>query len=324
MHRGYFVRRLVMAFGAVWIALILNFLLIHLMPGDPASRFYADPRVPPEVKQEIIKIFGLDRPLWRQFICYVRNLFCGQFGISYSTQRPVLEVIVERIPWTLSITVIPTITAIVCGIWLGLYAAWKRGKFLDHILRILGTVVSSVPSFWLAMLLIVLLAYWARVFPLMGMVQPGLSFSKNPWVFLGSVAHHATLPMLTLFVLSTPGYALSMRSAVISVLGENYILVAQAKGVPEVRLLFRHILKNAVLPLISMFSQSFVNILTGAILVEQVFSWYGMGLLMVRAAYVRDFPLVQALAFFTIILTIIANFVADLLQAWIDPRIRYG
>jgi len=324
MNRGYFAWRLLMALLAVGAAIVLNFLLIHLMPGDPAHRFYADPRVPPEVKQEIIRMFGLDKPLWTQFLLYVRNVFRGELGISFTTQRPVLQVIAERIPWTLAITLIPTLAAIACGIWLGMWAAWKRGGVTDFLLRTLGTASSSVPSFWLAMLLVMLFAYWARIFPLMGMVKPGLSLSESPWCFIGSVACHAALPMLTLFVISVPGYALAMRNAVISVLGENYILAAQAKGISQTVLLWKHVLKNAVLPLINMFSLSLVGVIGGAVLVEQVFSWYGMGLLMIRAAQARDFPLVQATALITIILTIGANFLTDLVQAWIDPRIRYG
>ena len=324
MNRAYFARRLLLAVLAIGVAVVLNFLLIHLMPGDPAHRFYADPRVPPEVKQEIIRLFGLDKPLWQQFLIYIRNVLRGELGVSYTKQRPVLQVIAERIPWTLAITLIPTFFAIACGIWLGLWTAWKRGGILDFLLRTLGTATSSIPSFWLAMLLVMIFAYWARIFPLMGMVKPGLSLAEAPWAFIGSVAYHAALPMLTLFVLSVPGYALVMRNAVISILGENYILAAQAKGISQTMLLWRHVLKNAVLPLISMFSLSLVGVIGGAVLVEQVFSWYGMGLLMIQAAQARDFPLVQAAALITIVLTIAANFAADLVQAWIDPRIRYG
>ena len=324
MNKSYFIRRSLAALLAIGVAVVLNFLLIHLMPGDPAQRFYADPRVPPEVKEEIIRHFGLDKPVWQQFLAYIRNVFRGNLGVSYSFQRPVLAVIGERIPWTLAITVIPTLLSMAAGIYVGLIAAWHRGKAIDISLRVLGTATSSLPSFWLAMLLIILFAYQFRIFPLMGMVKAGLSFSQNPLIFLGSVAHHAFLPMLTLFLLSTPGYALVMRNAVISILGEYYILAAEGKGVPERQLLFRHVLKNAVLPLISMFTLSFVSVLNGAVLVEQVFSWYGMGLLTVRAAQARDFPLVQAAALISIGLTVTANFLADLVQAWIDPRIRYG
>ena len=324
MNRAYFARRFAMALLAIGVAVVLNFLLIHLMPGDPASRFYADPRVPPEVKQEIIELFGLDKPLWTQFLLYLRNVFRGELGVSFTTQRPVLQVIAERIPWTLAITLIPTLAAITCGIWIGMWAAWRRGGIVDFLLRTLGTAASSIPSFWLAMLLVMIFAYWARIFPLMGMVKPGLSLGEKPLAFIGSVAYHAALPMLTLFVLSVPGYALAMRNAVISILGENYILAAQSKGISQRTLLWRHVLKNAILPLISMFSLSLVGVIGGAVLVEQVFSWYGMGLLMIRAAQARDFPLVQAAALITIVLTVAANFVADLIQAWIDPRIRYG
>lgn len=324
MNRAYFARRFAMALLAIGVAVVLNFLLIHLMPGDPAHRFYADPRVPPEVKDEIIRLFGLDKPLWSQFLLYIRNVFRGELGVSFTTQRPVLQVIAERIPWTLAITLIPTLAAVACGIWVGLWAAWRRGGILDFLLRTLGTAASSIPSFWLAMLLVMVFAYWARIFPLMGMVKPGLSLSERPLAFIGSVAYHAILPMLTLFVLSIPGYAMAMRNAVISILGENYILAAQSKGISQRTLLWRHVLKNAVLPLISMFSLSLVGVIGGAVLVEQVFSWYGMGLLMIRAAQARDFPLVQAAALITIVLTIAANFVTDLVQAWIDPRIRYG
>ncbi len=324
MNRAYFARRFLAALLAICAAVVLNFLLIHLMPGNPAERFYADPRVPPEVKREIIELFGLDKPLWGQFLAYIRNVFRGEFGVSFTSQRPVLRVIAERIPWTLAITLIPTLAAIACGIWVGMWAAWRRGGIVDFALRTLGTAASSVPSFWLAMLLVMVFAYWARIFPLMGMVEPGLSLARDPWAFIGSVARHAALPMLTLFILSVPGYALAMRNAVISVLGEPYILAAQAKGISQARLLWKHVLRNAVIPLISMFSLSLVSVIGGAVLVEQVFSWYGMGLLMVRAAQARDFPLVQAAALITIVLTIAANFVADLVQAWLDPRIRYG
>jgi len=312
-----------MAGFAIMVAVVLNFVLIHLMPGDPAHRFYADPRVPPEIKQEIIQVFGLDKPLWTQFMLYLRNAFRGNFGISYSTQRPVFQVIVERIPWTLAITFLPTLFAMIFGIWIGMYAAWKRGGVLDFCLRTLGTVTSSIPSFWLAMLMLMIFSYWARLFPLMGMVKPGLSLKENPMAFLASVAHHAALPMFTFFIISTPGYALAMRNSVICVLGENYILAAQAKGVSQTRLLWKHVFKNAVLPLINMLSISLTGVIGGALLIEQVFSWYGMGLLMVRMAQARDFPVVQAAALITIVLTIAANFLTDIIQALVDPRIRY-
>lgn len=248
---------------AILVAICLNFALIHVMPGSPARRFYADPRVPPEVKEEIIRSFGFDRPLWEQFFLYLRNVSRGNLGISYTFQRPVLQLILARIPWTLAITVIPTFFSILAGLYIGLIAAWRRGGILDQLLRSLGVAVTSIPSFWFAMLLVMVLAFWGGFFPLQGMVKPGLSFSDAPLAFMGSVAYHAFLPMLTLFILAVPGFALVMRGAVISILGEYYIMAARGRGASETRVLLKHVLKNAILPLISMLSLTIVGIIGG-------------------------------------------------------------
>jgi len=309
---------------AILVAICLNFALIHVMPGSPARRFYADPRVPPEVKEEIIRSFGFDRPLWEQFFLYLRNVSRGNLGISYTFQRPVLQLILARIPWTLAITVIPTFFSILAGLYIGLIAAWRRGGILDQLLRSLGVAVTSIPSFWFAMLLVMVLAFWGGFFPPPGDGKARTFLLRCPI----SIYEKRSLPCF-------PPYAHLVYSGCSWICAGDEGCCHQHLG----RILHHggkgkgsvgdegvaQTCAEECHPTVDQYAfLDHCRNYRGALLVEQVFSWYGMGLLLIRAANARDFPLVQAAALITIIMTITANFFADVLQAHIDPRIRYG
>ncbi len=316
---SYFIRRLILTFITIVLAITVSFILIRALPGNPAERFYGDPRIPEEVKREIKAAFGLDRPVVFQYVMFLKEAVKGNLGISYTYNRPVVSVVLERLPWTLVLTAVPTILSMVASLRIGVYIGCNRGKFVDRLTRYFAFALHSVPTFWFALLLVMLLSYYLDIFPLQGMFDPK---SAGLHRFL-SLLHHATLPWITLFTISVPGFAIYVRNMVVSVLKEDFIRTAKAKGLKESHIRTRHIMRVVIGPLFSMLTLRIAGMIGGAVLIETVFSWKGMGLLVLEASRNSDYPLLQATVIITIITTISANFLADLLQATFDPRVRF-
>lgn len=306
-------------FLTIVIAVTLSFILIRALPGNPAERFYGDPRIPDEVKQEIKAAFGLDKPVLIQYLNFLKQFFRGDLGVSYTYNRKVVRVVLERLPWTLLLTAVPTILSMIASLKIGVYIGCKRNSFSDKVVRYVAFALHSVPTFWFALLLVLLFSFKLQWFPLQGMVAPNVQGYET----VLSILHHASLPWLVLFVINVPGFAIYVRNIVISTLGEEFIITARAKGLTQAQIRKRHILRNALGPLFSMLTLRIAGMLGGAVLIETIFSWKGMGLLVLEASRNSDYPLLQATVLITIVSVILANFLADLLQATFDPRVRF-
>ncbi|HPE68866.1 MAG TPA: ABC transporter permease [Thermotogota bacterium] len=321
MSLSYLVRRLLLMLLTIFVALTFSFILIRSLPGDPAERYYGDPRLPQEIKDEIKASFGLDKPVMMQYFIFLGNAFRGDLGVSFTYCQKVVPVIVSRLPWTLILTVIPTILSMLVALNTGVYIAFNRGKFLDRFMRFFAFSLNAIPTFWLALLMVMGLGFYAGWFPLQGMYDPLL---QSGWQRLWSVIQHAFLPWLTLFIISTPAFSIQVRNLALNILGEDFIVTARAKGLVQSEIRRRHVLRNSLGPLFSFLTLRIAGLVGGAVLIETIFSWKGMGLLVLEASRNSDYPLLQATVLMTIVLVIIANFSADLLQAAFDPRVRYG
>jgi peptide/nickel transport system permease protein len=301
--------------------LVLNFFLFRILPGDPARVLTRISRASPTVIKELRAEFGLDRPLPAQFVDYVGDTMRGEFGVSYRYTRPVSEVIGEAVWPTILLLGIATIGATISGIALGMWGAWRRGTAADTTSLGFALVTYAMPEFWLGMLLLLGLSVALGAFPTSFMTTPGVQFDS--WVAQASdVAKHLFLPALTLVLALLGEYALIMRSSVIEVMNEDYVTTARAKGMREALVLRRHVVPNALLPVVTLAALNLGFILSGAITVETVFSWPGLGNLTYDAINANDYPLLQGLFLLFSAAVIAANLVADLLLGVLDPRVR--
>lgn len=304
------------------IILAINFFLPRAMPGNPL-RFLAGEDVgflPPETVQEILAKNGLDKPLPQQFLLYLKNLLRGDLGYSYQMKRPVLEVLWERLPWTLLLTGTSLVLSTLIGVLLGTLAAWYRGRRFDALSLTTFIFLDSTPSFWLGMILIAVFAVNLKLLPIFGAQTPWVTLTG--WAYVVDVLKHLVLPVTTLTLTTISGTFLIMRYSMLQTLGEDYVTTARSKGLPERRVLYRHAMRNALLPVATVFMLNLGFVVSGATVVETVFSYPGLGRLLFEAVLNRDYPLLQG-AFLLITLSVLAaNVVADLLYPLLDPRVR--
>lgn len=303
-------------------AVTLNFFLPRAMPGSPLQ-FLAGEDVAllgPEERDRLLATSGLDRPLVVQYGKYVANLARGDLGHSYQANKPVVTMLLERLPWTLLLTGTALLLSSLFGVIVGALAAWRRGSVLDHTALTTSILLDSVPSFWLGMMLVAFFAVQWKLLPVFG--------AQTPWSNLTGFASvvdilkHLVLPATTLTLISLSGTFLVMRYSMLAVLGEDYVRTARAKGVGERRVLYKHALRNATLPVFTVFMLNLGTLVGGAVVIETVFAYPGLGRLLFEAASNRDYPLMQG-AFLLVTLSILAaNILADVLYPLLDPRVR--
>ncbi len=302
--------------------LLINFALPRAMPGSPLAYLAGEDvgLLTPEQRTEILSRHGLHEPLWKQFALFVHNLTRGDLGHSYRQGRPVAEIIAERLPWTLLLATTALIIQTMLGVWLGARAAWSRGTRLDVWLMSTFMLFRSMPSFWIAMILLAVFGAQLGWFPMFGAFRPWAGHTGPAHIL--DILRHLFLPALSLILLGAAETFMTMRYAMLSVLGENYITVARAKGLAERDVLYRHAGRNALLPVATVFMLSLGFSVSGATVIETVFAYPGLGRLMYEAVLSRDYPVLQA-SFLTITLAVIvANLLADTLYAFLDPRVR--
>lgn len=333
------LRKVAWSVFTIFFVIILNFFLFRVLPGDPARAGIRDPRLKKEAVEMLRVRFGLDKPvincfeslnpiklgdcnvnpLDTQFFIYVRNLMQGELGISYHTNRPVAEILSERLWNTVLLIGAGQILSIIIGVALGIFAAWKARTYLDYGAVAASLVAWSLPTFWLGIILL----FWgsANGLPLAGKATPGMSSMPilQQW---GDIARHMFLPTLTYTIVYMGEYTLIMRSSLVDVLSEDYILTAKAKGLSAFQILKDHALKNAMLPLVTVIAINLGFTVAGAIQIETVFSWPGLGSAIYEAVGRRDFPILQGAFLLIAIAVIIANFLADLTYTWLDPRVQ--
>jgi peptide/nickel transport system permease protein len=304
----------------LFIIVSLNFLLPRLMPGDPVMNilgeeaFYSSPDVLDELKVKL----GLDGPLYTQYFRYLGNLFTGDWGYSFLYMRPVIESIGQHLGWTLALVMPAIIIGAILAAILGSLAAWYRKSRVDIGLSASFLFAYSMPHYWLAMMLLYIFSFLLGWFPL-GTVSSG-GTSSLPYFI--DVLWHMLLPLSVLIVFKASYDFLVVRNSVAAISGEDYILMSKAKGLSQMAVLFRHALRNALAPLLTVTAIQFGAIVSGALLVEIVFSWPGMGTLIYDAISARDYPLIQGAFFIIAVSMLLANLIADLLYAWLDPRTR--
>ncbi len=319
---GFIGRRFLQAVFLVMIVLTITFFLLHLAPGDPMAR-YDHPDISPETVRLMREQLGLDKPVIEQYFRWMRSFLRGDFGISLRYNRPVRSLLAEAIPNTLRLTVAALSLYIILGVILGMVSAVKRHSVFDRVSTVAALFVYSVPSFWLALMLILLFSLKLGMLPSSHMQSIGVSGLSGVSLFFDRVAH-LVLPAIVLGVASAAGMARYMRGSMLDVLREDYIRTARAKGLSEISVYLKHAFRNAAIPVITIIGLSFPFLLGGAVIVEKIFSWPGMGALMVDAIFSRDYPVVLAVNFVVAVMVILGNLLADIGYALLDPRIAAG
>jgi peptide/nickel transport system permease protein len=317
----YLVKRVLYSVPLLLGAITVIFALIHAAPGDPTDYIIGDASVDQEFIDRLRREMGLDQPLFVQLAKYILQVFTGDFGFSFVRNAPVLELILDRLPATLLLMGSQYVIAVALGIYLGVASARRPNSAFDRGVTIFSLAAFAIPLFWLGQMLILILAYNFGWFPIQGMVN--IREGYTGWSYVLDVAHHLVLPVITL---ALPNIALILRltrSSMLEVIGQEYIKVARAKGLAERTVLFKHALRNALLPVVTVVSLGLPTLIAGAVLTETVFAWPGLGRLTFDAIHARDYPLLMGMFIFISVVVIIGNLLADLLYAILDPRIRY-
>ncbi|MCI0141279.1 ABC transporter permease [Arthrobacter bambusae] len=324
----YFLRKTGLFVLTLWAAVTLNFLIPRLQPGDPAEAIVQKlagqaQQVDPEQIRAIRLMLGVpDTSLWNQYWDYLNALVHGNFGLSYGYfPYSVTHMIAEALPYTLTLVGVTQIIAFVAGTGLGAWAAWRRNTKIDSFISLGSTFLSTLPFFWIALMLIYVLANTLHWFPEGGAYSGEIvpAFSSG---FVADLAYHAVLPALALLITGSIGWILGMRNNMVQSLGSDYTRLAVAKGLKERRVAWTYAARIALLPNFTGFAISLGGVFGGTLIVEQIFSYPGMGKLMYDAIGNRDFPLLQAIFLITTVAVLLANFLADVLVGVLDPRVR--
>ncbi len=314
---AWLVRRLIASLAIIFAVVTFVFILIHLAPGKPCPE-----NVDPAVCDQLNRQFGLDKPILVQYWRYLVELAHGNLGYSFSLHRPVLEAIAETLPFTLQLAGAALVLDFLLGLGLGIYQAGRVNRLPDVVLGNVTLFIYSLPTFWLALLLLLVFGEKLRWFPVGGASDPVLCPVVNSLYCAADRLWHTVLPAATLGLVGAAGTARFQRAAMLEVATQDYVRTARAKGVPERRVVLRHQLRNALLSFITRFGLAFPFLLTGAVLIETIFAWPGMGRLAFEAILMRDYPLVTATALIASTVVVAGNLVADFLMGIADPRLR--
>lgn len=310
-----------------FLLITLNFFLPRMMPGDPIAYLMGDPGadmpvlLTEEMRANLLAYYNLDKPLVEQYTTYLANLARGELGWSIAYNAPVGEVLLSRMKWTLLLVGTATVLYVALGMALGAFSAWRRGGRLDSGLLIAVIFTGAWPSFFLSMLLIIFFSVKLKLFPIAGAQDPAL-FRADPIAQALDILHHMALPAAALVLSNLSGVYYLMRNSMLGVLSEDYIRTAKAKGLSERYVLWRHVLPNALLPVVTMVAIRLGFVIAGAMFVEVVFAYPGMGTMLFEASTARDYPLLQGALLATMAFVLLANLGADLLYARLDPRVR--
>jgi peptide/nickel transport system permease protein len=301
--------------------IVLNFVLIRLAPGDPATVMAGEAGAADELfVQQLRKEFGLDRPFHEQLFVYVKNIASFDLGFSYRQQRPVGEVLAERVTATLLLTGAAFCLSLVAGVALGVFASAMVGRWSDSLITVVALFFYATPIFWVGLMGILLFSVTLGWMPSFGMYTVGANLTG--FAFALDVAHHLILPTVTLALFHMAVYARMTRASMLEMKDQDFVRTARAKGLPESRVVRVHILRNAVLPVITIAGVKAGYLIGGSIVVETVFAWPGIGRLLYEGITFRDFPVVQAVVLLGGVMIVAVNLLIDILYAVIDPRIR--
>lgn len=299
------MKRILIGIPVIFLVSLFIFLLMQMLPGDPI-KLIAGERATPERIEELRKSWGLDQPIYIQYFYWLSHVMMGDFGYSYVTRLPVSHLIWSRLPYTIQLTFTALVLSYVLGIPIGVIAALKRGTVVDNVTVGVATFFYSMPTYWLGLILMLIFGLYLKWFPISG------SFSLESMV----------LPLLTLTLPYVAMSARIVRTEMLEVLTEDYVRTAWAKGLPSRMVILKHALRNALIPLTVMFFLDLPWIIGGAVIVESVFAWPGMGSLLYKSILKQDYSVVQAIVLIITILTVICNILGDVVVAFLDPRIR--
>ncbi len=319
---SYVLRRILGAIPLIFGVLTLTFFIIRLAPGDPAS-FFIQPGVSPKVAEQMREQYGLNDPLVVQYFKWLGNILQGDFGRSFSRHQPVFDVILDAVPITVSLAFIGITMQFIFGILLGVISAVKQGTKLDRALTVSALFIYSMPEFWLSLMLIILFSLKLGWFPASNLNSIGAD-SLGTLDYILDRLHHLVLPIFVLSLGGIAGLARYVRGQMLEVIRQDYIRTARAKGLSEKIVIFKHALRNALLPVVTILGGSLPALFSGALFIEVIFAIPGMGRIAVEAVFARDYPLIIANTFISGTLIVLGNLLADVLYAVVDPRIKLG
>lgn len=332
---GFALRRLGLLIPTFFGVSFVAFAFVRVLPGDPVLLMAGEHALPPAVYRELLHTYGFDLPIWQQYLIYLSHLFHGDFGTSIVTKRPVWTEFFTLFPATLELSFCAIILAVLVGVPAGVIAALRRGKTLDHTAMGAALIGYSMPIFWWALLLIIVFSGWLHWTPVSGRMsltyffKPVTGFMLIDSLLSGqkgafaSAVSHLILPTIVLATIPLAVIARQTRSAMLEVLGEDYVRTARAKGLPPWRVIGLHALRNALIPVVTTIGLQAGVLLAGAILTETIFSWPGIGKWMVDSIFRRDYPVVQGGLLLIAAIVMVVNLTVDILYGLVNPRIRY-
>ena len=319
MRRSWLIGRVVSSLVVLAAVLVFNFILFRIMPGDAVSTII-DPNFSPEAKERLRELYGLDRPMAEQFFIYIKQMLTFSFGLSFMSGKPVWDELISRLPGTVALMSGSMALSSVLGIWLGIKAALNRGRITERIVLRAGAVTASFPGFFVQLVLLMLLARTVPLFPLRGSVSvpppDGAAALALDYLW------HMALPVLSLTLMGFGGWALYVRNLMVRVLGEDFILMARARGLPEERVVYFHAFRTILPPILTILLMSVPGLVSGAVITETVFSLHGVGTFLLEAVSGHDYPAAGAAFYLLALITVVCNFMADVVYGIVDPRVR--
>lgn len=317
----YLARKTVWLLVTLYFVITFNFVLFHLLPGNPVRLLARSGHLTPQAVADITRVYGLNHPAPVQYLIYLKNLLHGQLGISYTYREPVSQLLGQYLGNTILLLAAATVLTILLGVLIGVIVANRRGSGWDSATVTTSVIGWSLPTFWTGLILAFVLGVWLHAFPIFGMQTPNAVYISE-FQRLEDIGAHLFLPTLTLVIVNIAQFVLVARASVIEVLAEDFMLTATAKGLLPRRILWGHAVRNALLPIVTASALLISLVVGGAIEVETVFSWPGMGLLVYNSVLNRDYPVIEAAFLVFAVVVLLVNFTSDLLYQALDPRVR--
>ena len=318
---GYIIKRFLQAIPILLGASTIIFFLMHAAPGDPTSLYLGNPNIDPRVIEQMRTNLGLDQPLHVQYVKWISSFLQGEFGYSFSQKRPIADILKDTIPNTLILSGVALVIVFVLGVVIGTVQAVRQYSWVDNVATALAFFFYSMPSFWFGLMLILLFAFKLQWLPASQMTSVNHEFMSGSAQLVDRLKH-LFLPALALGVGGAASVARYMRSGMLEQIHQDYVRTARAKGLNERAVIFKHAMRNALIPVITLLGLFLPFLMSGAVLIETVFAWPGMGRTIVTAIFQRDYPVVLATAFVISVMVILGNLLADILYSVVDPRIR--
>lgn len=319
--KRYLFKRLLTGLLTIVIAFVINFLIINLAPGDPIKTLMGKESDDPVLRAALEEKYGLNKPLHIQFFSYLKTAMRGDLGISIIYNRPVADMIAEKLPATILLVLTSGVLSLIIGTAMGIVAARKEGTFIDVLFSGFSYILNSMPSFWLGLMLIIIFSTVLNILPTYGMTDARASYTGMAYVW--DVIKHMILPVGTLVLIEIPMYYRIAKSSVLQVTNEDYILTLRATGMSEKKIFNKYIFRNAILPTVTIFGISLAYLITGVSLIETVFAWPGTGRLVLTAINQRDYPTLMGIYLIMSVSIAVVMIVVDIVYAILDPRIRY-